>query len=380
MPRKKKAPPVVADTDVVQIPVELLDENPDNEKIYNMDDIDRLARILDENGFNSVVEVFPKDDGRYEITSGHRRVRAAKLNGMDTVRCIINNKPDDIEKAKKLLDSNLANRNKRPLDYAREIEYYINNVLIPSGVDEKYHTAEAAKYFNMSTSGIYRLRHIMQMIPELQEMANDPRFPYTAFAAAHNLSEEMQKELYNIILSYGKNHKDADGRPLEVSRSFIETEIRRLVMMKERKEARIEAEKRAAEREKEMEAEAEEGFEKGRGFGSGVKEADGMVVPFGADGIPSAFADDDAFPVEAASASDPFFPPTADENGFMPLTGHYTPLEELEMDEAFDAVKRYLLATKKKLRKMKKNEKKNLSYRLLEVEHDTRAILDAIGM
>ena len=218
---------------IENIDIELLDENPDNTKIFNMEDIEILKRSITENGFTGAVDVFKKPDGRYEISSGHRRVRALRELGYKQVPCLVNSMPDDMVKARKLLDSNLTNRTLHPLDYARCIEYYITYVLKPSGFKGDV-DSQCAEYFNKSRSAIYKYRSIVKMIPELQELANDPQFPFTGFVSAHRLSEEMQKKLYEEIKSYPETHLDKDGNPMEVSRSYIEQTVTRLLKEEDR--------------------------------------------------------------------------------------------------------------------------------------------------
>lgn len=213
---------------IENIDISLLDENPDNEKVFNMNGEDRLIRSIEENGFTGVVEVFKKPDGRYEISSGHRRVRAAKEAGKTSVPCIVNAMPDDVARAKKLLDSNITNRTLEPLDYARMIEYYIECVLIPSGQKGQM-DAQCAEYFGISKSAVYKYRALLKMIPELQELADREEFPYTAFVSAHRLSEDKQKELYDILTREAGKHTDDNGDPVPLTRSFIMNEITRLL-------------------------------------------------------------------------------------------------------------------------------------------------------
>ena len=62
-----------------EIPVELIDENPDNEQIFGYEDVDYLAESIQENGFGGAIEVYELANGRYEISSGHRPVSYTHL-------------------------------------------------------------------------------------------------------------------------------------------------------------------------------------------------------------------------------------------------------------------------------------------------------------
>lgn len=205
---------------IENIDIDLLDENPDNEHIFNMDDIDRLMKSITDNGFTGAVEVFKKPDGRYEISSGHRRVRAMKELGRTTVPCLVNSMPDDIVRAKKLLDSNITNREMKPMDYARSIEYYIDCVLKPSGFTGQV-DRQCAEYFGISASSVYKYRSLLKMIPELQEIADNDEVSYSAFNSVHRLSEEKQMELYKDL-----KQKIDDDSISEISRKYIEDKVR----------------------------------------------------------------------------------------------------------------------------------------------------------
>lgn len=223
---KKVAQKSSRDTNVPKIEnidIDLLDENPDNEQIFNMDDIKLLMRSIEDNGFTGAVEVFKKPDGRYEISSGHRRVRAMKELGRTSVPCLVNSMPDDIVRAKKLLDSNITNRELKPMDYARSIEYYIDYVLKPSGFKGQI-DKQCADYFGISSSSVYKYRALLKLAPELQEIADSDDMPYSAFSSAHRLSSEKQKELAMDLK--GKIKTDGEDG---ITRKYIEDKVRELL-------------------------------------------------------------------------------------------------------------------------------------------------------
>lgn len=70
------------------IPIELIDSFPDHPfKVRDDEDMTQLVESIKERGVITPATVRPKDDGRYELVSGHRRKRACELAGMDTLRC-----------------------------------------------------------------------------------------------------------------------------------------------------------------------------------------------------------------------------------------------------------------------------------------------------
>ena len=374
--RKTAAPK--QDANVFTIPIDQLDENPDNDKIYNMDDsTSTLARIIRDNGFTSVVEVFPKPDGRYEITSGHRRVRAAKECGMKSVPCVISETPDEISRARKLLDSNLANRNMHPLDYARAIDYYVDHVLKPSHFKGDINKT-AGEYFGFSPAQIYKYRTITKMEPKLQELANDPRFPFTAFISAHLLSKQGQDQLYDTIMGYKNTHRDDNGEEIEISRVAIETEIRRLKAWEQRQmdELKIKTEKKLSNGEQ---------YKKGNVvFSSDDKEEDDGA----SDSLETSSSEQTSGNnLYGISSLDDFpiydnFSPDWEPEGFLSKNKQIEmPAEpkKLSVNEKISVLENFVSDIKSNKRQLKKvNNISDLKLRLLEIDHDIRGIIDSL--
>ena len=70
------------------IPLELIDRFPDHPyKVQDDEDMDRLVESIKERGVITPAMVRQKEDGRYELVSGHRRKRASELAGLETLRC-----------------------------------------------------------------------------------------------------------------------------------------------------------------------------------------------------------------------------------------------------------------------------------------------------
>ena len=72
---------------IYDIPIELIDDFPDHPFKVRMDeDMDQLVESVKERGRITPVTLRPKDDGRYEIVSGHRRVKACEIAGLSVVK------------------------------------------------------------------------------------------------------------------------------------------------------------------------------------------------------------------------------------------------------------------------------------------------------
>ena len=70
------------------IPLELIDDFPDHPfKVRDDEDMIQLVESVKERGVITPATVRPKENGRYELVSGHRRKRACEFAGFDTLRC-----------------------------------------------------------------------------------------------------------------------------------------------------------------------------------------------------------------------------------------------------------------------------------------------------
>jgi ParB family chromosome partitioning protein len=69
------------------IPLDLIDDFPDHPfHVRDDEDMLQLVESIKTNGVLTPAVLRQKEDGRYEIVSGHRRKRACELAGLTTLR------------------------------------------------------------------------------------------------------------------------------------------------------------------------------------------------------------------------------------------------------------------------------------------------------
>ena len=72
---------------IFEIPISEIDEFPDHPYQVRMDeDMTQLVESVKERGIITPVTLRKKEDGRYEMVSGHRRMKACELAGLETVK------------------------------------------------------------------------------------------------------------------------------------------------------------------------------------------------------------------------------------------------------------------------------------------------------
>ena len=197
-----------------------IDSNPINEKIFSVSNIEGLAKLIAEEGLRSAIEVYQKDDGRYEIISGHRRYAAMKMLQSEEIPCIVSNisNPDEIKK--RLVSSNLSARVTTPMEMAYAIHAYREAL---AGQDKKEinqtSRQQIAEYFGMSESKVTRYEALLKLIPELQNLCKNPSFQYSALQKAVTLTPEEQKMLYEKLLETQSRNKPTIKTSIDVLNS-----------------------------------------------------------------------------------------------------------------------------------------------------------------
>ena len=89
------------------IPIELIDDFPGHPFKVRMDeDMEQLVESIKERGLITPITLIPKEDGRYEIVSGHRRKKACEIAGLSVVKADIREMSHD-EAIILMVESNL---------------------------------------------------------------------------------------------------------------------------------------------------------------------------------------------------------------------------------------------------------------------------------
>ncbi|MBR3835724.1 MAG: ParB/RepB/Spo0J family partition protein [Clostridia bacterium] len=103
--------------EVVLIPARMILPNPHQpRKNFNWDDLEGLAESIHHNGLLQPITVRRKDNGRYELISGERRLRACKMAGLSAIPSII----IDIDEEKSALLAVIENLQRENLHFFEE--------------------------------------------------------------------------------------------------------------------------------------------------------------------------------------------------------------------------------------------------------------------
>ena len=198
---------------VENIDISLIDDFKEHPfKVIENDELKSLEESIQNSGVLSPVIVRPKDDGRYEMISGHRRKYASQLANKETLPCIVRNLTDD-EATIFMVDSNLQREKLLPSEkaFAYKMKYEAlkhqgtslpqDTTLRPVGTKLRSDSI-LAEEVNESARQIQRYIRLTNLIPELLEMVDNAECglsPSIAFRPAVELSYLMEDEQRDLV-------------------------------------------------------------------------------------------------------------------------------------------------------------------------------------
>lgn len=201
---------------VENISISLIDDFKEHPfKVIENDELKSLEESIKNSGVLSPVIVRPKDDGRYEMISGHRRKFACNKLGIDFIPCLVKNLTDD-EATIFMVDSNLQREKLLPSEkaYAYKMKYEAlknqrQNMRPQDTSMRPVVTVRSDDLLGeeLGESGrqIQRYIRLTNLVPELLEMVDNSECglsPAIAFRPAVELSyliEDEQRDLVDFI-------------------------------------------------------------------------------------------------------------------------------------------------------------------------------------
>lgn len=154
--------------------------------------------------------VRPREDGEYEIISGHRRKRACELAGIETIPAVIRNIDRDTATIF-MCDSNLQRENILPSERAAAYKMKMEAIKRRAGRPSKENASQVethkrsdeiiAEQTGESRAQIQRYIRLTELQPELQQMVDDKKIAMTPAVEISYLKPEEQRILLTTIES-----------------------------------------------------------------------------------------------------------------------------------------------------------------------------------
>lgn len=191
-------------TDFPKHPFKVIDD-------YKMQE---MVKSVKEYGVILPVIVRKKEDGTYEMISGHRRKRACELAGVKQIRCIVKNLSDD-EATILMVDSNIQREEILPSEKAfayklkldamkhqgRRIDLEEEDSSVPMAQNFENMTSREilGKQVGESQDQIRRYIRLTYLVPELLEEVDNKRIAFRPAVELSYLEEDYQYVVLNKL-------------------------------------------------------------------------------------------------------------------------------------------------------------------------------------
>lgn len=194
------------------VPLTEIDDFPDHPfKVRDDEDMAQLIESIKERGVITPATVRQKEDGRYELISGHRRKRACELAGFDTLRCEVVDLNRD-EATILMVESNYQRSQILPSEKAYAYKMRLEAMKRQAGRPSKEngvpvgHDSLVGKSRELlaaegqdSNTQIQRYIRLTNLVPELLEYVDEGRIKMRPAVELSFLDEDSQRDVVDEI-------------------------------------------------------------------------------------------------------------------------------------------------------------------------------------
>ena len=190
------------------IPLAEIDDFPDHPfKVRDDEDMAQLIESIKERGVITPATVRQKEDGRYELISGHRRKRACELAGFDTLRCEVVELNRD-EATILMVESNYQRSQILPSEKAYAYKMRLEAMKRQAGrpnkdnlvpVGQNFSREELATQSGESQTQIQRYIRLTNLVPELLDYVDEGRIKMRPAVELSFLDEDSQRDVVDEI-------------------------------------------------------------------------------------------------------------------------------------------------------------------------------------
>lgn len=190
------------------IPISEIDEFPDHPfKVLMDEDMEQLVESVKRNGVMTPATVRLKEDGRYELISGHRRKKACELAGLETIKCEVKDLTRD-EAIIIMVESNLQRSvilpSEKAFAYKMRLEAMDrqgkrNDLTSTPLVSKLRSNEELADKVGESREQIRRFIRLTELVPEILQMVDEKQIAFRPAVEISYLAEEQQYTLLEAM-------------------------------------------------------------------------------------------------------------------------------------------------------------------------------------
>ena len=193
---------------IYEIPLDEIDPFPDHPfKVRDDEDMMNLVESVRTKGVLTPCTVRKKEDGRYELISGHRRMRACELAGIDKLRCEVVDMGRD-EATVFMVESNFQRTTILPSEKAFAYKMRLEAMnrqgnrcdLTSTPVVSKFRSNEQlGKESGESREQIRRYIRLTKLIPEILELVDEGKIGLRPAVELSYIPKEIQEYIFDTM-------------------------------------------------------------------------------------------------------------------------------------------------------------------------------------
>lgn len=193
---------------IYEIPLSEIDPFPDHPfGVRDDEDMMHLVDSIKVRGVLTPATVRPKEDGRYELLSGHRRMRACELAGIDKLRCEVVDMSRD-EATIFMVESNFQRTTILPSEKAFAYKMRLEAMKRQPGrpaknvgpVGPNYRSDEAlATQVDDSARQIKRYIRLTELIPEILQLVDDGKIGLRPAVELSYIPRDIQDNIFEVM-------------------------------------------------------------------------------------------------------------------------------------------------------------------------------------
>ena len=193
---------------IVDIPIEMIDDFPDHPFKVRMDeDMQQLVESIKERGLIHPVILRKKEDGRYEIVSGHRRKKACEIAGLTMIKAEVREMTRD-EAIIMMVESNLQRSVILPSEKAYSYKMRLEAMKRMAGRPLKDNSGPVVQNFSRDQLGedvgesgrqISRYIRLTELQPEILELVDEGKIGLRPAVELSYLSRHEQDMLVEAM-------------------------------------------------------------------------------------------------------------------------------------------------------------------------------------
>ncbi|MFD1401414.1 ParB/RepB/Spo0J family partition protein [Robinsoniella peoriensis] len=210
-------------------------------QVRNDEEMAAMAESVKDKGVTQPAIVRPREDGGYEIVSGHRRQKASELAGFADMPCIIRNMTDEQAITQMVEDNTNQRENILPSERAKALQMQLEAIKkqgARTGNGQRSNEVVAERN-KMTVKQVQRYIKLNELVPDLMKMVDEKKIAFTPAVELAFIAPKSQRYIAIAIegqqsapsLSQAQRMRDLDQKKL------LNPDVIDGIMLEEKKEA-----------------------------------------------------------------------------------------------------------------------------------------------